>query len=320
MVAGLRSAFTPEAGARVLVGLEEPDDAAVFDLDGRTLVFTADYFPPVVDGAYDYGAIAASNALSDVFAMGGVPVLALNLAGFPDDMPAALAADILRGGAEKVAEAGAVVGGGHTTRSEEPSYGLAVLGTVERDAIMRKGGAQAGDCLVLTKPLGVGVVTTAGKNGVAAVEHLRAAVASMKRLNAGAAQAARAAGVRCGTDVTGFGLIGHLLEMAESSGVGFRVRAAEVPLLPGAMPCAAQRQFPGGVRHNEGFFGDRVRAGAGVDPLVRRLLFSPETAGGLLLAVPGAAVERLLADCHRAGEQAWVIGEAVGGDPAVALV
>jgi hypothetical protein len=152
------------------------------------------------------------------------------------------------------------------------------------------------------------------------LEHLRAAVASMKRLNAGAAQAARAAGVRCGTDVTGFGLIGHLLEMAESSGVGFRVRAAEVPLLPGAVPCAAQRQFPGGVRHNEGFFGDRVRAGAGVDPLVRRLLFSPETAGGLLLAVPGAAVERLLADCHRAGEQAWVIGEAVGGDPAVALV
>ncbi len=320
MVAGLRSAFTPEAGTRVLVGLEEPDDAAVFDLDGRTLVFTADYFPPVVDGAYDYGAIAASNALSDVFAMGGVPVLALNLAGFPDDMPAALAADILRGGAEKVAEAGAVVGGGHTTRSEEPSYGLAVLGTVERDAIMRKGGARAGDCLVLTKPLGVGVVTTAGKNGVAAAEHLRAAVASMKRLNAGAARAAREARVRCGTDVTGFGLLGHLLEMAASSRVGFRVRAAEVPLLPGAVPCAEKGQFPGGARHNEGFFADRVRAGSGVDPLVRRLLFSPETAGGLLLAVPGAAVDRFLADCRHAGDQAWVIGEAVGGDPAVALV
>lgn len=320
MVAGLRGVFTPEARARVLVGLEAPDDAAVYLLDGTALIFTADYFPPVVDGAYDYGAIAASNALSDVFAMGGTPLLALNLAGFPDDMPEAVAAEILRGGAEKVREAGAVVAGGHTTRSEEPTYGLAVVGTVDPAGVVRKGGARPDDVLVLTKPLGVGVVTTAGKRGLAAPQHLSAAVASMKRLNAAAAAAAREAGVRCGTDVTGFGLLGHLLEMAEASGVGFRVRAADVPLLPGAIECAAAGAFPGGARQNEAFFADRARVAAGVDPLVRGLLFSPETAGGLLLAVPAGAVEGLRARCRASAQQTWVIGEAVAGESVVHVI
>jgi selenide,water dikinase len=319
MVAGLRAAFTPEATSRVLVGLDAVDDAAVYDLDGRTLVFTADYFPPVVDGAYDYGAVAASNALGDVFAMGGTPLLALNLAGFPDDMPEAVAAAILRGGADKVAEAGAVVAGGHTTRSEEPSYGLAVVGTVERDAIIRKGGARPGDVLVLSKPLGVGVITTAGKNGVAAPEELEAAVLSMKRLLGPVAAAARAAGVRCGTDVTGFGLIGHLLEMARASGVGFRIDTAAVPLLPGARRCAAEGQFPGGARNNEAFFGEDAPATSLVDGLLRRLLFVPETSGGLLVAVPQAALPGFLAACRGAGEAVAVIGEAVAGPPRVHL-
>jgi len=318
MVAGLRAVFAGQDTSRLLVGLEDPDDAAVYDLaadgaDGQALIFTADYFPPVVDGAYDYGAIAASNALSDVYAMGGRPLLALNLAGFPDDMPEAVAGEILRGGAETVRAAEALLGGGHTTRSDEPIYGLAVVGMVPREAVIRKGGARPGEVLALTKPLGVGVVTTAGKRGQARSEDLRAAIGSMRQLNAVPAAAARRAGVRCGTDVTGFGLLGHLWEMASASEVGFRVRAADVPLLPGALEYAAQGAFPGGAYTNEAFFAEHVAAAPGVEPLLRRLLFAPETAGGLLLAVPATTVAQFVADCRAAGQEVALIGDAVVG-------
>lgn len=339
MVAGLRGVFMPAAGGEgprhgedaeigagdavsgLLVGLNDPDDAAVYNLTGTGLVFTADYFPPVVDQAYDYGAIAASNALSDVYAMGGTPLMALNLAGFPADMPAAVAAEILRGAAEKVRAAGAVIGGGHTTRSVEPTFGLAVVGTVDPAHLVRKGGVAVGDVVVLTKALGVGVITTAAKNGLATADHVASAVASMSRLNAVAAGIARRVGVRGGTDVTGYGFLGHLLEMAEASGLDFRVRAESVPLLPGALACAREGEggFPGGAQSNEAFFAPRVRADPELDPLILRLLYAPETSGGLLLAVSPDAVDALLRACRTAGETAWVVGAAVAGNGLVTV-
>jgi len=279
---GLSGIFPPELTRPLLVGVDAPDDAAVYELGGLRLIMTADYFPPVVDDAYEYGAIAAANALSDVFAMGGRPLLALNLATFPEDMPPSLQAAILRGGAEKVREAGAVVGGGHTTRGDEPNFGLAVLGVVEGELI-RKGGARPGDALYLTKALGTGVITTAGKAGKARDADLRAAVASMMTLNRDASLAARQAGVRSGTDVTGFSLLGHGLEMAEASRVCLRISASAVPFLPGARDYGT---YPGGTKNNERYFNDRVRFAPQVDETTRHLLFSPETAGGLLLAVP----------------------------------
>lgn len=290
MIAGLSDLFPAELTAPLLVGLDDPDDAAVYRLDGTTIVVTADYFPPVVDDAYAYGAIAAANALSDVYAMGGQPLLALNLACLPDDMPPEVAAAILRGGAEKVREAGAVLAGGHTTQGDEPTYGLAVVGRVDERRLVRKAGACPGDVLVLTKPLGSGVVTTAAKQGVAGLADLRAAIASMSRLNRDASLAAARAGVRCGTDVTGFGLLGHALELARASGVELAFDALRLPFLPGARDYAT---FPGGEANNRAFFGDRVTFAEDVDDLTRRLAFSPETAGGLLLAVPPAGLGEL---------------------------
>jgi selenide,water dikinase len=313
MVSALRGIYPAEMTEPLLVGLDEPDDAAVYRYGDTALIFTADYFPPVVDDAYTYGAAAASNALSDIFAMGGRPLLALNLAGFPEDMPLEVATAILRGGAEKAREAGCLVAGGHTTTSEEPTYGLAVVGTAAPDALIRKGGARPGDRLVLTKPLGVGVITTAAKRGTVQPAALEAAVASMVSLNAVAAEAARTAGVRGGTDVTGFGLIGHALEVAQASGVALRVRASAVPLLPGALHHAGEGAFPGGAVRNQEHFAPQVEVGAAVDPLVARLLFSPETAGGLLLAVPAHEAANLVARCRAAGVPATVIGDVQDG-------
>ncbi len=313
MVTAVAGVFPEEMTRHLLVGLRDPDDAAVYDLDGTGLIFTADYFPPVVDDPYTYGAIAANNALGDVWAMGGRPLLALNLASFPDDMPTEVAAAILRGGAEKAREGGAVVAGGHTTTSAEPTYGLAVLGTVAPEALIRKGGARPGDRLVLTKPLGVGVITTAGKSGGALPEAMAAAIRSMTATNAAAAEAARAAGVHGGTDVTGFGLIGHAVEMAHAAGVEFRLRAQAVPLLPGARHHAAEGAFPGGADRNQEHFGPHAEFGAAVDPLTGRLLFAPETAGGLLLAVPAHQLHLFEKGCAAAGVTAAVIGEVTHG-------
>ncbi len=294
MVGALAGMFPAETTSRLLVGLQEPDDAAVYVLDGTGLVFTADYFPPVVDDGATYGAIAANNAMSDVFAMGGTPLMALNLATFPADMPPEVAASILRGAAEQVRAAGAIIAGGHSTTGDEPTFGLAVLGTVDPEAVIRKGGARVGDRLVLTKSLGVGVITTAGKQGTAQREAMEAAVASMLGSNGPAAAAARASGVRCGTDVTGFGLVGHGMELAQTSGVRLRVRSADLPLLPGALEHARAGTFPGGARRNAAYFGPQTEVGGGVDPLLRDLAFSPETSGGLLLAVPPARLAGLL--------------------------
>lgn len=314
MLSGFRDMFPEELTRSLLVGLEEPDDAAVYQLDpDRALIFTADFFPPVVDEASAYGAIAAANALNDVYAMGGRPILALNLATFPEDMPSAVARDILQGAAFKVREAGAVVAGGHTTRGEEPVFGLAVIGLVHPEALVRKSGARPGDRLLLSKPLGTGVLTTAGKAGAAAGSDLAEAIVTMASLNDRAARAAAQVGVRAGTDVTGFGLAGHAVEIAEASGVALCLQMGRLPWLSGAFDCASAGWFPGGEGSNASYFGSRVNVRGEIGDVSRRLLFSPETAGGLLLAVPPAHAASLIRACRSVGQTVWEIGEVAVG-------
>lgn len=233
----------------LLVGLDGADDAAVYRLtDDLALVATTDFFPPVVDDPYQYGAIAAANAMSDVFAMGGEVILALNLLGLPADLDLSIGAEIVRGGAEAVRRAGGVVAGGHSVVDHEPKYGLAVIGRVHPARCLRKAGARPGHDLVLTKALGTGLITTALKRGAADAAFVDAAVASMTALNAAAGRAAVAAGAAAATDITGFGLAGHGLEMAERSGVTLVIDVDALPLLPGAWALAAAGMSPGGPR------------------------------------------------------------------------
>jgi selenide,water dikinase len=287
----------------------------VLDLGGgRALILTTDFFTPVVDEPYDFGAIAAANALSDVWAMGGEPVLALNLVAFPPQLSGATLAEILRGGAEVVRSAGAVIAGGHSIQDKEPKYGLCVVGFGEKARLLTKGGARPGDRLWLTKPLGTGTVTTALKRGLATDEELAAAVASMKRLNRAAARAARAAGARSATDVTGFGLVGHALEMAEASRVRFRFEWDALPFLPGARRLAGEMVFPGGAFNNLEHFGGRLARTRALSEGEAMLLCDPQTSGGLLVAVPAwgeAEFERTLA---AEGTTGWRVGEVLEGE------
>ncbi len=266
-----------------------------------------------MDDPYQFGAIAAANAMSDVYAMGGEVVLALNIAAFPADLPVEILQAILRGGADKIAEARAVLAGGHTIDDKEPKYGLAVMGLVHPERILTKAGARPGDALVLTKPLGVGVITTALKGDAAAPEHVAAAVESMLRLNRNAARAAQAVGVQGGTDITGFALLGHGLEMAEKSGVRLRIHLGQLPFLPGAQEYAEAWLFPGGACRNEDAYTPQVEFAPTIPDEIRRLLFSPETSGGLLIAVPPGRLEDLLTYLEESGERGWVIGEVVAG-------
>jgi len=219
----------------------------------------------------------------------------------------------LRGGAEKAREAGAVIAGGHTIDDEEPKFGLCVAGVVHPERILTKGGAQPGDALILTKPLGVGLITTVLKAGLAEPAHVAGAVESMLRLNRAAAQAVQVAGARAGTDITGFSLLGHALEMAELAGVQFRFRLEAIPFLAGARDYAEQWLFPAGSSHNQDYFGARVAFAENISEEERLLLFSPETSGGLLLSVAPQRVDRLLAECRQRGQPAWVVGEVVAG-------
>lgn len=281
---------------------------------GRALVVTTDFFTPVVDEPYDFGAIAAANALSDVWAMGADPVLALNLVAFPPQLSAATLSEVLRGGAEVVREAGAVIAGGHSIQDKEPKYGLCVVGFGETGRLLTKGGARPGDRLWLTKPLGTGTVTTALKRGTATEEEEAAAVASMKRLNRAAARAARAAGARSATDVTGFGLAGHALEMAEASGVRFRFEWSALPFLPGAERLAADMVFPGGAFNNLEHFGGRVARTRALADGEAMLLCDPQTSGGLLVAVPAEGEPAFEGALAAEGAAGWRVGEAVEGN------
>ncbi len=297
------------------MGLGVPDDAAVYRLnETQALIQTVDFFTPIVDTPYEFGAIAAANAMSDVYAMGGEVLFALNLVAFPPDLPVALLAQILRGGADVVRSVGAAIAGGHTIRDKEPKYGLAVTGMVHPDRILTKGGAQPGDQLVLTKPLGAGTITTAVKRGSVEPAHLEAAITSMTRLNRTAAQAAQAVGVRAATDITGFGLIGHASEMAQASGVRLRIRFDALPWLPGAWGYAEGWIFAGGAHSNHAFYNALVTYTRAVTDWQETLLHDPQTSGGLLVAVPAAQTDAFLAFCAARDQAAWVIGEVTAGE------
>jgi selenide,water dikinase len=300
----------------LLIGLEVSDDAAVYRLNETTaLVQTLDFFPPIVDDPYTFGAIAAANALSDVYAMGGQPVLALSIAAFPADLPGHVLQAILQGGADTVAEAGAVLAGGHTVNDREPKYGLCVSGLVHPARITPKANARPGDVLFLTKPLGTGVITTAVKQEKAQQEHLDAAVASMLTLNKRAAEVAQQGALHSATDVTGYGLLGHAAELARNSGVGLQMEAAAVPLLPGALEYASAEIAPGGLFTNkmdleqEGYISYHTTLEHGR----MLLLFDPQTSGGLLIVVPPEEATAFAQRCQAASQPCWRIGTVTEG-------
>lgn len=297
-----------------MVGLDGPDDAAVWKLDNeRALVVTTDFFTPVVDTPYEYGAIAAANSLSDIYAMGGVPFLALNIAALPPDLPVEISSEILRGGAEKCREAGVVVAGGHTVQDKEPKFGLVALGFVHPQKLLTKGGVKPGDALVLTKPLGFGVTTTALKRGLASDADVNEVIGWMSRLNKFGGQLANEFNLHGGTDVTGFGLLGHGWEMAHASGVGFRLSFGQIPFVSCARKYAGQWTFPGGSTDNRLFYGSHVRFADGISEMEQMLLFDAQTSGGLLLAVPQEKLAGLQKRAKELDQPTWVIGEAAVG-------
>jgi selenide, water dikinase len=319
-----RPALAVDSARHLLVGLGAADDAAVYQVsDDLAIVETVDFFPPVVDDAYTWGAVAAANAMSDVYAMGGEVMFALAVAGFPRELDKAIVAEVFRGGAEKVAEAGGVVAGGHTVVDAEPKYGLCVTGRVHPSRVLIKGGLRPGDQLFLSKPLGTGVITTAGKDGVANDEILAAAVRSMCRLNRVAAQVARDFGATGATDITGFGFLGHATEMVVASGAGIAVDASRVPLLPGARALAEAGHFSGGMkrnrRHVESVLGGRLKIAPGVPAVLVSLLMEAETSGGLLFSIAADRASGVLDAFRRAGEEAWEIG-IVLSEPEVRLL
>jgi selenide, water dikinase len=319
--------FQPRPGAGqpsdLLVGLGAADDAAVYRVAPElAIVETVDFFPPVVDDAYTWGAVAAANAMSDVYAMGGQVMFALAVAGFPRDFPKELIVEVFRGGAEKVAEAGGVVAGGHTVVDNEPKYGLCVTGRVHPDRILLKGGLRAGDRLFLSKPLGTGVVTTAAKNDAASATTLQAAIESMLRLNRVAAEVAGQAGAKGATDITGFGFLGHASEMLVASGCGMTVSAARLPMLPGALALAQAGQFSGGMNRNRRYltalWGPQLEIAGEVPEPLASLLFEAETSGGLLFSVAASRAHDVVTGFERQREACWEIGEVLA-DPVVRI-
>ena len=296
------------------MGLRDPDDAAVWRLDeDRALVVTTDFFTPVVDDAYDYGSIAAANSLSDVYAMGGQPFLALNVAALPDNLPAEISSEIIRGGAEKAREAGVVIAGGHTVKDNEPKYGLVVIGFVDPRKMLSKGGLQAGDALVLTKPLGFGVTTTALKRELAEKPDVLEAVNWMKRLNRSASQLAVEFGLQGGTDITGYSLLGHGMEMATASSVSLKFNFAKIPFIACARKYAEMGCFPGGAFDNKKHFDSKVKFADSIDEPNQMLLFDPQTSGGLLLGVPQEKLDSFIARAREMDQAAWAIGRVETG-------
>lgn len=317
----LNGIFPTEDYPALLVGLAAPDDAAVYRVDAdRAIISTVDFFPPVVDDPYAFGAIAAANALSDVYAMGGNPLMAVNLVAFPSGLDMLILTEILRGGAEKVREAGAVIAGGHTVTDKEPKYGLAVTGEVHPDRIIAKGGALPGDRLILTKPLGTGVITTALKNNKAEKAHVDAAVASMSRLNRGASLLARQSGVHAMTDITGYSLLGHGHEMAHLGQVDFKIAFSALHWLPGALDYGAQSLFPGGMNRNRDYFEQWIDFDPALDETQRHLLYDPQTSGGLLMVVGADKTAALHTALLSEGIDARVIGEVQAGSGRIHVI
>jgi selenide,water dikinase len=306
--------FQPTDFPNLLVGLDAPDDAAVYRLDEeRALIQTMDFFPPVVDDAYAFGAIAAANAMSDVYAMGGDVLFGLNIAAWREDLPLELLSEVLRGGAEKMRQGGGVIAGGHTITDEEPKYGVAVTGMVNPQHIMTKGGAQPGDLLVLTKPLGTGILTTAGKREIVSSDVLDKAIQWMMRLNREASQAARAVRIRAATDITGYALAGHAYEMAGTSGVQFHISLNKLPIMEGAAELAQQGSVPGGTSRNRDYLRGKVFLPENLAVEWGALVFDPQTSGGLLMAVPLEKMDALVREFAARDVSYWVIGHIVSG-------
>jgi selenide,water dikinase len=316
VLTGLRrpTGVLAETERNLLVGLGSADDAAVYRLaDDLAIVETVDFFPPVVDDPWTWGAVAAVNAMSDVYAMGGEVLFALAIAGFPRDFDKKVIAEVFRGGAEKVVEAGGVIAGGHTVVDPEPKYGLCVTGRVHPDRLFIKGGLRPGDRLFLSKPLGTGVITTAVKSDHAPVDVLEGAVVSMLRLNRVAARVAGQFGALGATDITGFGLLGHAAEMIEASGAGLALVADRLPVLPGALALAEAGHFSGGMkrnrRHLDSLFGGRLQIDPAVPAPLVGLLSEAETSGGLLFSIAGERAAGVRDAFVAAGESCWEIGE-----------
>ncbi|MBN1266673.1 MAG: selenide, water dikinase SelD [Anaerolineales bacterium] len=311
----LQGIFNPADFPNLLVGLGVSDDAAVYRINDTTaVILTTDFFTPVVDDPYDFGAAAAANAMSDVYAMGGEVLMALNICGFPPDLPPEVVSEILRGGAEKLREGGGVLAGGHTIDDKEPKYGMAVLGIIHPDQVMTKAAAHPGDILILTKKLGVGIITTAFKGGQAAPEHIAAATESMKKLNREAAHIFRDLGVTAVTDITGFALLGHGYEMAEKSGVQLVFDYKSLPFLDGARKYADLWLFPGGACNNQNCYLENVTFPEGLSEDLRMLMFTPETSGGLLAAVQPDKMAQLAECFEQAGHPYWIVGEVRAGE------
>ena len=301
---------------RILVDAASRDDAAVFQVaPDRALVATVDFFTPIVDDAYDFGRIAAANAFSDVYAMGGAPLFALNLVGWPRErLPFELLGEVLRGGSDVARAAGAFVLGGHSVDDPEPKYGMVVIGEVHPERLVTNAGARPGDALVLTKPIGTGILTTALKRDLLPAAALADAVRVMTTLNAGAARAMLSVGPHAATDVTGFGLLGHLHNLLHASGVAAELVAADVPVLPGTREMIAQEAVPGGTTRNLESLQDAVRFADSVSDADRTLLADAQTSGGLLIAVAAERVERLRAALAReTTPAAALIGRVVAG-------
>jgi selenide,water dikinase len=321
-VLGLVRGLEPSGDPNLLVGLDTADDAAVYRVrDDLALVVTTDFFTPIVDDPYEWGRIAATNALSDVYAMGGQPLLALNLVAWPrEGLPFDLLARVLEGGAAVARDAGCIIGGGHSIDDAEPKYGLAVVGTVDPDAVLTNAGAQPGDTLVLTKPIGLGVISTALKRDAATRELVDAAIAVMTTLNADACAAAQAVGVHAATDVTGFGLLGHLREMCVASGVSAVVDAVAVPVIPGVRDLLGQGMVAGGTQRNHAFVAPDVDFGR-LSEAEQFLLADAQTSGGLLLAVAPSKTAALVDELQQRGTlAAAAIGHvAARGDRLIAV-
>lgn len=299
----------------LLVGLAGADDAAVYRISNdQAIVQTVDFFTPIVDDPYAYGAIAAANSMSDVYAMGGEVLLALNIGGFPSDLPHEMISAIFLGAAERVREAGAVVVGGHTITDQDPKFGLVVTGTIHPDQILTLAGAQPGDELILTKPLGSGIITTAAQaDGLEDEAHLAEAIEVMTSLNRGAAAAMRRVGVHACTDITGFGLLGHAAEMAEASSVGMVIRISSLPVLSGALSYAEKGYTTGGAARNKRFFV-QVKTSGKVERPYQALGWDPQTSGGLLMAVAQKQADQLLQVLREEGTQGYPIGKIVEGE------
>ncbi|ABO49775.1 selenophosphate synthase [Desulforamulus reducens MI-1] len=307
----------------MLVGLDTSDDAAVYRLNSELAVIqTVDFFTPMVDDPYLFGQIAAANALSDVYAMGGKPVLALNIVCFPSCLPPEILGEILRGGAEKVSEAEAIVAGGHSVQDDEPKYGLSVTGVVHPDKVYSNATACAGDILILTKSLGTGIINTGIKADMVTKEIMDRAVDTMITLNKEAAFVMQEIGASACTDITGFGFLGHAAEMAKASGVSLRVFAEEVPVLPGTLELARMGIIPAGAYQNRKHLGDQVFIEEGVTREEVDIFFDPQTSGGLLIAVQPERSKELLKELHKHGvTDARVVGElSQPEDPLITIV